>query len=259
MLKKQLDKCLQELLHKPYCSLQGYYEAMGKQPDYRFGYCCKNFADTIVKRITEQDNPSFTLISENGMNAIALAFDEDARTFIASPSLFMIEAADISDILGLPGKTINAECYSEIPGEKIKITGTQKGFSISESSTDWASGCKNYYRITFAIDNKFINKSFYEINDSKKIPRINPVITVLDHDTNPPQPLSMILGQELNYTKDHEGIVHTNNQELEKRIIELIGTGITIQELRDYAQKCRELRNYENQCRTIMQEVTSKN
>jgi hypothetical protein len=245
MLQK-LDGCLQELLRKPYNSLQGYYEAMGEQPDFRFGYCCKNFAEIIVKRMTEQDCPSFTLISDNGLNSIALAIDEEARAFIASPSLFMKEPADITDVLGNPGKTMQAECYSEIPGEKITITGTQDGFLISEPFKDWASGEKNYYRINFSIEKENINRSFHAANNGKRIPRITPVITVLDFSMETPTQLSMSLGQDDVYTKDHQGNVHMNNAELENRIITIMGKGITIQDLKQYAQKCRELRNYTN-------------
>ena len=91
-----------------------------------------------------------------------------------------------------------------------------------------------------------MNRSFFSVNNNKRIPRITPVITVLDYNCVTPMQLSMSLGQEDVYTKDHKGSVHMNNQELENNIIELMGTGITMKEMKQYAQRCRELREYAN-------------
>jgi hypothetical protein len=233
MLKEVLDRCTQELLKRPFTLLQGCFIAKGVEPDYRFGYCCEDLARMISDYASSVGNESFILKSKD-VNHISSISVEDGRVYIADPGLSFTEAADITDTIGNPDSEVCVDCYSEIPGEKMRIRGIEKGIKLSKNSVDWWSNqaTKKTFRMYFSEDSK------KGLRDTR-VKVVTPLFRVIDFEAEKPRPLSILFTRSSYLVKGYDGhLVYGDTKGIESRILELMGNGLTMQDLRDYTDRC---------------------
>ena len=242
MLVKEINKCLNGLLNKPFFTLQGYYEMKDVRPNFRFGYCCRNLAEEIVKCADRLGYKSYILFTQNGLNSSAISEDKKGNKHLAIPALLVKESVNISEVIGNPNKSVHADFYSNIPNAQVEIRGIEDGFVINEPTTGWYWGERKIRKHKFVLNDKYIGPSFPR--DPKTIQMVVPLIRVLDFEKEIPTPLSMLFGYGgSTLIKDYDGRRAKDNTEkvLENRIMELMGNGINVQELRQYVFSCFNL------------------
>ncbi|MBW2992232.1 hypothetical protein KY345_03380 [Candidatus Woesearchaeota archaeon] len=244
MLREELDRCLQEVSQKPLCTLQASYMVKGVEPDSRFGYCCEELADTVVEHVNSLGYDSYKIKPKNLMHISTLSIDRNGRIYLADPGLLIKNVVDVTDVLKKPGAYAYADCYSEIPGRKVEIKGTEDGFEISKPSINWMFNTEQNKKFKFHLG---ILKN--QTLRAEMPRRIVPLIRVVDDG----MPLSILLTPYAHYVKGYGGhVVCGDTSKLESRILELIGNGLTINDLRRYTDRCIELYNGKSTSETLV-------
>lgn len=235
MLKENLDQLLDKLSDKPLCTLQASYMIKGVNPDLRFGYCCEGLADFVVDYVSSLGYDSYKVKPTNVMHISTLTVDGSGRIYLADPGLLIKESVDVTDVIKNPGKSVCADYYSEIPGRKVEIRGTEDGFQIIKNSVSWIFNDEQSKTFDYRLD-VLKNQTLME----EKPRRILPLFRVVDQG----RPLSMLFTPESHYVKGYDGyIVYGDTSDIESRIIGLMGTGVTIRDLREYTNNCLNLYN----------------
>jgi len=236
-LKDKINKCLDRQLHKPYFAVQAYYKAKCIEPDYRFGYSCKDMAEAIVDDMGSSGHESFALSSVDGIHTLAVVEDK-GRYYLADPSIGQRDCIDISEITGNPGKTAAIECYPQSRGTKNRVTGTEKGFTITEFYYGWWDS--RIKEVKYSFD--FGSRRNLVYDPDCDIKRVIPLMSLLDFDMDDPQFLQVVFTSNFHFIMDYDGnVTSESNGTLKKRVLELIGNGVTMEELMDYTKRCMEL------------------